>query len=50
MNIVVALVAGVLVYLLVKTLVGLVKQISRFAEASGIVAGALTALTLLGII
>jgi len=50
MNIIIVLVVGVLVYLLVRTLVGLVKPVAQFAEASGIIAGVLVALNMLGII
>lgn len=50
MNIIIALVVGLLVYLVVKTVVALVKQVAQFAEPAGIVAGAVASLRMLGII
>jgi len=50
MNIIIALVVAVLVYLIVKTVLALVKPVAHLAEAIGIIAGALVALVMMGII
>lgn len=50
LTIIMALVVGVLAYLLTKTAVGLVKPVVQFAEAAGVIVGCLVALFMLGVI